>query len=51
MYGPLTQERIQKFGLPEDKYDAAALAVRVMHESMTPEEQKVDDFFWQFAKM
>ena len=51
MYGPITQEMIQKFGLPENKYDAATMAIKVMHESMSPEEKKVDDFFWQFSKM
>jgi hypothetical protein len=50
-YGPLTDEKIQRFGLPTDKYDAATFALKVMHKAMTPEQKKVDDFFWQFSKM
>jgi len=35
-----------KPGMPVDKYEAAALAVKVMSETATPEEQCVEDFFW-----
>ena len=32
--------------MPEDKYDAAAMAVKVMMETATPEEKFMDKFFW-----
>jgi len=35
-----------KPGMPEDKYDAAAMAVKVMMETATPEEKFMDKFFW-----
>jgi len=35
-----------KPGMPEDKYDAAALAVKVMSETASPEEKFMDKFFW-----
>jgi len=37
---------MSEYGLPKDKYDAAALSLMVMHESATDEEEFVHDFFW-----
>jgi len=37
---------MSQYGLPKDKYDAAALSLMVMHESATDEEEFVHDFFW-----
>ena len=51
MYGPITEEKIEKFSLPQNKYDAAEMVIKVMHESMSPAEEKDDDFFWQFSQM
>merc|ERR1712168_333286 len=37
-------------GLPADKYDAAAMAIKAMYSATTDEEMFVDDFFWQSSK-
>jgi len=34
------------YGLPKDKYDAAAVSIMVLDASQTPEEKAVNDFFW-----
>jgi len=39
-------ERLDKLGLPEDKYDAAAITVVVMHHAASEEEKFVDRFMW-----
>ena len=38
--------RLDKLGLPEDKYDAAAITVAVMHHAASEEEKFVDRFMW-----
>jgi len=35
-----------EYGLPKDKYDAAAVSVMVLNNAATPEEEFVGDFFW-----
>merc|ERR1711970_1474001 len=35
-----------QYGLPRDKYDAAAMSMLVLHDAATPEEEFVSDFFW-----
>merc|ERR1712183_95831 len=39
-------ERIKELGLPEDKYDAAALSMAVIINAATQEETFVGEFFW-----
>merc|ERR1712038_2047529 len=50
LYGSLDSEeladRLDKLGLPEDKYDAAAITVAVMHHAASEEEKFVDRFMW-----
>jgi len=43
MYGP---GATAKPGMPVNKFDAAALAVKVMAETASPEEMCVEDFLW-----
>ena len=38
--------RLDMLGLPEDKYDAAAITVAVMHHAASEEEKFVDRFMW-----
>jgi len=45
------EEAEQSYNLPGDKYDRAAMAIKVLMESATPEEMFVDDFFWSKSKM
>jgi len=45
-YGEDSMDNMSQYGLPKDKYDAAALSLMVMYESATDEEEFVDDFFW-----
>ena len=50
LYGSLDSdelaERLDMLGLPEDKYDAAAVTVAVMHHAASSEEKFVDRFMW-----
>lgn len=50
LYGSVTPEeqaeRIEKLGLPGDKYDAAAISLAVMMNAASNEEKFVTDFFW-----
>ena len=50
MYGEKSPEEMaehrEKLGLPEDKYEAAAIASAVMHNAASDEEKFVDDFMW-----
>merc|ERR1712066_178542 len=50
LYGSLGSEelaeRLDKLGLPEDKYDAAAITVAVMQHAASEEEKFVDRFMW-----
>jgi len=39
-------ERLDMLGLPDDKYDAAAITVAVMHNAASEEERFVDRFMW-----
>merc|ERR1712198_2468 len=48
MYGDYTKYDL---GLPADKYDAAALAIKTLYSSATEEEKFVDDFFWSKSKL
>ena len=41
-----TAERIASIGLPEDKYDAAAVSVAVIQNAMSEEEKFVERFLW-----
>jgi len=50
MYGEKSPEEAaeqrEKLGLPEDKYEAAAVATAVMYNAASDEENFVDDFMW-----
>ena len=50
LYGSLDSEeladRLDRLGLPDDKYDAAAITVAVMHHAASEEEKFVDRFMW-----
>ena len=50
MYGEKSPEEAaehrEKLGLPEDKYEAAAVASAVMYNAASEEENFVDDFMW-----
>ena len=37
---------IDQMGLPEDKYEAAAITVAVLHNAMSDEEDFVEEFMW-----
>jgi len=39
-------EHLDNLGLPEDKYDAAAISIAVMDNSYNDQERFVDEFFW-----
>ena len=41
-----TAEQIAAIGLPEDKYDAAAITVAVIHNAQSEEEKFVERFLW-----
>jgi len=41
-----TAEQIAAIGLPEDKYDAAAISVAVIHNAQSEEEKFVERFLW-----
>ena len=38
-----------EYGLPKDKYDAAAISIRILDNAASPEEEFVGDFFWGMA--
>jgi len=46
IYGSDPSEDPSEYGLPKDKYDAAAVSVMVLNNAATPEEEFVSDFFW-----
>jgi len=46
IYGTDPEYKPEDHGLPEDKYDAAAVSIMVLNNAATPEEQFVGDFFW-----
>merc|ERR1712154_756897 len=50
LYGSLDSEeladRLDRLGLPDDKYDAAAITVAVMHHAASEEEKFIDRFMW-----
>ena len=39
-------KQIEKLGLPEDKYEAAAVSMAVLDNQASDEEKFVDDFMW-----
>merc|ERR1712032_1481368 len=41
-----TAERIASIGLPENKYDAAAVSIAVLQNAMSEEEKFVERFLW-----
>ena len=41
-----TAERIASIGLPENKYDAAAVSLAVLQNAKSEEEKFVDRFLW-----
>merc|ERR1712212_226671 len=46
IYGTDPKYDPKEHGLPEDKYDAAAVSIMVLRNAAAPEEQFVGDFFW-----
>merc|ERR1712223_1977857 len=46
MYGKDDSKKPSEFGLPDDKYDAAAVSIMVMQNAATSEEEFVGNFFW-----
>jgi len=47
LYGKHSEdENLEEYGLPKDKYDAAAISIMVMDAAASPEEKSVSDFFW-----
>jgi len=46
IYGSDPNEDPSEYGLPKDRYDAAAVSVMVLNNAATPEEEFVGDFFW-----
>jgi len=49
-YGKFEESKAAMYGLPDNKYDAAAMKVKVMYSSASDEMKFVDDFFWQKSK-
>merc|ERR1712212_424079 len=49
VYGKDPEYDPTEYGLPKDKYDAAALSIRVLNNALTPEEEFVGDFFWNMG--
>merc|ERR1712083_178306 len=41
-----TAERIASIGLPENKYDAAAVSIAVLQNAMSEEEKFIERFLW-----
>jgi len=46
IYGSDDGNKPEEYGLPEDKYEAAAVSVMVLNNAASPEEEFVGDFFW-----
>merc|ERR1711931_550030 len=46
IYGSDPSEDPSEYGLPKDKYDAAAVSIMVLNNAATPEEEFVGEFFW-----
>ena len=46
-----TAENNTAYGLPEDEYEAAGLALMVLDNAASEEEQFVSDFFWGHPEM
>merc|ERR1712154_285644 len=46
LYGKDPNEDPSDFGLPKDRYDAAAISIAVLDNAATPEEKFLDNFFW-----
>merc|ERR1712088_434065 len=46
MYGKDDSKKPSEFGLPDDKYDAAAVSIMVMQNAASSEEEFVGNFFW-----
>lgn len=49
IYGSDPNEDPSEYGLPKDKYDAAAVSIMVLNNAASPEEEFVGDFFWGMA--
>ena len=45
-YGSDDSQNATEYGLPEDKYEAAALSLLVLDNAASDEEKFVGDFFW-----
>jgi len=50
VYGTNPNNDPSEYGLPTDKYDAAATAIMVLNNAATPEEEFIGDFFWGMGK-
>merc|ERR1712212_481018 len=46
IYGKDDSKKPSEFGLPDDKYDAAAVSIMVMQNAASSEEEFVGNFFW-----
>ena len=46
-----TAENNTAYGLPEDEYEAAGLALMVLDNAASEEEKFVSDFFWGHGEM
>jgi len=46
IYGEDPSHNFVQHGLPMNKYERAAIAVKVMHEAASDEEEFVGDFFY-----
>ena len=51
MYGKDDSKKPSEFGLPDDKYDAAAVSIMVMQNAASSEEEFVGNFFWGEMEM
>jgi len=49
VYGKDPEYDPTEYGLPKDKYDAAAVSIKVLNNALTPEEEFVGDFFWNMG--
>jgi len=49
-YGKFDATKAVAYGLPDNKYDASAMKVKVMYNAASDEMKFVDDFFWQKSK-
>ena len=50
LYGKWDSSQNAELGLPDDKYDAAAMSMMATRDSASDEEMFIDDFFWQKSK-